>query len=667
MPDVVGEESAKGKRYNSQMVLQEEEILHPAEKSHLHLVQRKDLERWKLALETARKKESMMAAVPVEAKAEEPAANKQATLKSGALKFEPVEEEWIKGFRIWPGIHNTLKNRQRESNHIQVTKARDVFSFGLLAIFSAVCFANRYSVDGFLVRQGVNNALVEGIVGQSSHPNGLIKPFKEVSTRQEMFQWLTSGFHYQIFNTSSTLREFYQPIGRLSLRQQMALPKQCSHLQEAELLVATCYEKKIDPETEERRDIIVDEHFWLSNASASGRFPQPNPLNWGPGQKLDMPLYGYLQNNYGPGGFVVDYSLNTANLSSAANTLLQDVPILESMWISKATRTFIVQVTLVNYNFGAYVDCVFLFETAPGGSVLPTVYLSPFTLGNTSPDGVADILDIFRLIIVVLCILFMKVHTEITTRVSKGQSGLGYIFSLHGVLDSSIVGIYLALFIKRLQYAPLPPDQIAYNRQHFSYAYDAFVYHKLILADSFFFFVVMLRYSTFMRVGRDCYMFWAMFHRAIKMFSFYCALFLPVFFGMVFLAHTIWNAHAFTFSTWSESWISLTLFFKCDLDITDLHIKAPQWTVIYFSIFYLVMVMFFMNGFQAIMVHSYFEVDLVEQKIGSDWDKNQWLDWALPGPIFAAVTGEEPGGIYRDPTAGGDDDDEDEDDEDDDE
>merc|ERR1719199_1074830 len=111
-----------------------------------------------------------------------------------------------------------------------------------------------------------------------------------------------------------------------------------------------------------------------------------------------------------------------------------------------------------------------------------------------------------------------------------------------------------------------------------------------------------------MRLSSTIRKYWEMYERSAVMFTYYMFLFLPVFLGTIYLAHCLWAPYRYHFSTWWEGCVNLVLFIKQDYELDGLLEVQPFWAVAFIIYFYIVFGLFLVNGFLAITVHAYFQV-----------------------------------------------------------
>merc|ERR1712032_83302 len=142
------------------------------------------------------------------------------------------------------------------------------------------------------------------------------------------------------------------------------------------------------------------------------------------------------------------------------------------------------------------------------------------------------------------------------------------------------------------------------------------------------------------------YRFFRLFYRALRMCAYFLVVFVPILLGTCFLAHAIWSPHIYTFSSWTETFLTTLLgVYQPFPAVMEMHDKGIGWALPFLLYFTLFLSAFMIHMVLAIMIHSYFEVELVE---GSDpkseqWSKDQWLDWALWAHVYRRFTGKKAG------------------------
>jgi len=648
--------------------LHEPSILPPSEQAHLHLVQKDEIELFKREREKARRKEELREAQASTQQAQEHGAD--VTLKTmkiglGYTSKEKPTEPFVEALKPWPGVYHLLKTRDRSSNpKWKRTRLSDFIVYGILCLLTAIVIHLRSRTDMFLLREGVAKTLVEGIEGEASpwllEPDvaapawDMLTPsysvnmttFHNIRSYDEIWAWLGGAFHYQVFHPHSTLREFYMPVGLLRVRQQKAQRKECDRIDVPLALQKPCYYIYVNPKHRDTKTIILQKESWVNMTdpgNGTGRETHPDPLVWQPGKVNTVDLYGYMQHTYDGSGYEVDYNLSPQNITMAGTTFKADLGPFRSQWVDTRTRMLVVELTLANYNLKGYVAVSFMFELAPSGAVYPSANINPFHIDKTPDDNAADVLDVFRFLIVLFHIILFRVFQETLAKVKIGKGGFGYIVSFGGFVDMTTVALFFALQYMRLMKSP--PTEPSAITAFYSYSFHAHVEEQLRVCESSLFLVLMIRYSRLFRLIPSVFRFFKMFSNSTYMMAYFCTLYIPIFLGTVFWAHSIWSPYVQDFSTWTNTLSTLLLSAQSLFDLEILESKNRPWTMPFLVYFFLSTSAFFFHMFLAITVHSYFEVELLESSTPNEdrWSPDQWMDWMLIGPIYTKLTGNAPG------------------------
>jgi len=491
--------------------------------------------------------------------------------------------------------------------------------------------------------------------------------FHGIRQYEEIWSWIATTVQPQLFNNESALRQHYTPAGFMRIRHQRAKEKECARSIAYDVKMP-CYYVEVSDSTQQMQELIYAPGQFINlTIPETGRMQSPDPRIWRSAEASDIDLDGHMQSAYQSSGYMIDYSFNAENISTAGETLLSDLPHLADSWVTTNTRMIAVEFVLANFNLHGYVSISCLIEFSPSGAIYTSATFLPFSVGTTYSDDVADVLDIFRAIVVVLYILIIRMAHEFQRKVKEGHSGVSYFLSFLGMVDLSIVVVFLAMKLQRMTSANSnsPFNDITYT----SYRKEGSLFHQLVLVEGIVFLVVMLRWASFMRILSPVFRFWNMFSRSIVMFGYFCTIYLPVVLGLIFMGNAIWNPYLEGFSTWTWSFISTLAAIRHRIPVEQLYVNDRVWTLPFITYFFLSMTAFFVNAFLAITAYAYFEVELLDgskaEGATDDWGRDQWLDWMLWGPVYKMVTGNDPGAsqeIADDGNGDGEEDDEDDDD-----
>jgi len=586
----------------------------------------------------------------------------------GKAQAKEEEDHFAVAFQKFPGIHNLFKyspKHQPVKNWHRI-KCRDVFIYMLLALCSGITINARYPTDYYWLRRGVLESVSIGIQSQTSSSTEGIVNINNVKRYEDVWNWVRGSFHYQIFNGNSTLREFYVPMGILRVRQQKAaILNDCRRI-EVELIHrgGDCHDIGSQGDAEDKRIMIVPVHSWINTSAVeedSGRLAVPDPLKWVGDEIFNTYLTGYMQSGYSGSGYMVDYNLTAPNV---ATTFLDDMEIFKKVWTDSHTRLLTFEVLIANYNLGGFIASTFMFEFAPSGAVHATSHLLPTNIGETvGGGGGAAGFDAIRAV-VVLYIMTIQVISETKCRAAVGMSGLTYVWSFIGFIDLSTVALFIAMSYMRLKSGPPDPAGLT---QFYSWSFDATVHERLFCTEGLFVLLVMIRFVSFMKLSANIDKFWKTISRACLMIGFWLFIFAPLFLGIVMFAHCIWSPYVRRFSTWWETIAALVFFIKQDFPIEEIWKAQKTWTIPFVIYYYVVMILFLLNGFLALSVHAYWQVQVTDvAKEGKAWNTDQWMDWILVGPLYRIIFRRAPGASKRDEGAddegGEDEEDDDEDD-----
>lgn len=625
--------------------LQEDQILSPQESSHLHLVRKSDMEQFRVT-QSLRQRRPEAEDLPEEGK-------KLMTLKHGLgnATAEHVTEPFVEALKPWPGVYKMLKKRRRKHDMQKWLRSRlaEFVVFGIMIIFSLSCFFLRTELESYLLRLGVQNALVEGFPGQTS--TGVFLKMKDVKTVPLAEQYLAGCFDYQLFNPQSTLRKFYTPVGSLRFRVQKADTRLCMRPEMPATTARDCSQVEVSsnfPFTGTQKmqtlDFPADALPLLSQLTSTSGV-SGNPTIWRTSTVATDEIWGIIGALYSSVGYQFWFPINPVDVSNIT-TKMGEIAWLWPRWLTSDTRFLAVEFTLANYNAGGYVSCALVLEIAPSGASNMNAVLYPFHLAKTSGDITADVLDIFRWIIIVAYFCLYKVWRSCEDYTVEGQSGLRYVLSLAGFLDACVVALFIALqYGKLAKQRPVEPMSSSSSQNFVSYSRWAAWEEMQVIGEAVLLMLLILRYCMLLRFFPSVYRFFILFQKSVRVSLYYLMIFVPIGLSTVFFANTLYSPYVEGYSTWVKSGMSFVSSLQNVVDIDALFKASPAWTFAYSLYCYLVLFCFFVNGFLAITAYAYFEVELTEHSDPkyNRWSRDQWLDWALVGPIYRRVTGKEPG------------------------
>lgn len=617
--------------------LQSEDVLNPAQESHLHLVKLEDFQKWKKATQNVKKD-------PKEQEVKIPGVDSMNALKTmkyglSSPVLENIMEPFVDALKLWPGLYHLLARRKRQyEQKWKRMKLSDILVFVFLIVLSGLCLLFRDVANIYQLRNGIVQTLGAGIAGETSgHP---LVQFTNMHLHDDMFKWLAGSFKHQVYNDSSTLRKYYTPVGYLRVRQQRALEQQCPDRNIPPNFRRPCYFVSVGPDVQDKGQMTTPTdgvpyqgHQRFVAGTNSGRQASPSPFIWQASEPAAADLLGFMQDSYDGAGYMIVYDL----LTTTGSRFEEDLAYILGQWINIQTRMFVIELTFANYNLGGYVAASFLLEISPSGAVHPWMDVVPFGTFNTWGNSVANALDIVRWIVILGYIVLWRVYMLTSKKVAIGKRSFTYVFSFVGLVDATIVAAFLAIQVMRLKAAPPDPTQ---QQAFYSYSRHAHNAEMLPICEAFLLSVLLLRFATFARMTPTVYRLFKMFAKSMHIFGYFCIVFLPVLIGTSVLANAIWSPYILHFSTWTQTFLTTVIAarqsFKDTVGMMD---YGRGWTIPFLIYFFLTMTAFMINAFLAITVHAYFEVELIE---GSDpkndhWSPDQWKDWALWAPVYEKV------------------------------
>merc|ERR1719326_1131170 len=133
------------------------------------------------------------------------------------------------------------------------------------------------------------------------------------------------------------------------------------------------------------------------------------------------------------------------------------------------------------------------------------------------------------------------------------------------------------------------------------------------------------------------------------MVSFWLFIFIPLFLGAVIFANCIWSARVLEFSTWWSTFTSLVFLVKQDFNLEEIYLANKTWTIPFLVYYYVLITLFVINGFLAITIYAYFQVQLLDTlaRESKPWSFDQWMDWILPGLLYKCIFRRPPGASKR--------------------
>mmetsp|Transcript_57735 Transcript_57735/g.102459 ORF Transcript_57735/g.102459 Transcript_57735/m.102459 type:complete len:869 (-) Transcript_57735:27-2633(-) len=642
--------------------LQSELILDPAERAHVHLVRKVDMEQFKaqsqkMKQEGEKKRQKEASDGGGEAKEEKEGVLKTLKHGLGSIAAE-ANEPFVEALKPWPGIYNLLKSRNRKilngKEHLKWhrTSLMDFCCFSLLLLLTGVAMACRSTTDVYFLREGVRSTLTEGIDGQSSGP--VSHNMKGVKTVPMAMDYLMGTFDYQIFNNASNLRRSYEPVGAMRLRVQKVKTRTCNRPDIPDNVQRDCQHVQVSDSTQLKTDIFFPIEVLNRDANGDSILSkllaqcQGDPRQWRRSTLGTEVVNGHVQQEYSGSGYQIWFPVNQQDLYNVTSKM-SELDWLLNTWLTSDARMLAVELTLANYNLGGYVATTVLLEISASGAAKMNAILSPFHLAQTAGDQTASIIDGFRAAIVVGYLLILKVWNTCEEQVEAGGSGLDYVLSVTGFVDCAIIALFIAdMYMLAFLRPTLDPTSTASNSDFVSYSTFARLQEQLHINEAMLLLLLITRCTMLMQFQPAVYRGYKTFKATLVMFGYYLTIFVPVMLSAIFLANCIWSPYVEGYSTWVRTFVSVVAIMQNVInpaDLADMLQTQHAWTIVFLIYCYFVIHSFFVNGFLAISSWAYFSTELVEYSdpIYERWTRDQWMDWMLWGRLYTWRTGKAPG------------------------
>lgn len=572
------------------------------------------------------------------------------SLASGAPR-ETTKTWFVEALRHWPGVYHPVKERtQDQMRHRAGIKFRNLCIYFFLTLLCSIAIYIRAQPAANLMVSGIQHTMGTGVPGETS--NGLVQNFFEIKHYDEIWDWAGGTFHYQLFNSNSAMRGFYTPLAFLRIRQQKAASVAGGCVRPLPVTNnGGCYYAHVKSHSQQQREPLippVEYQYIIDAAGFPGRSEANSFLEWHENSGFCSEFYGRVQATYDGSGYSLDFSLAPENLTHSGQSFEAHIPFLREWWVDSQTRMLQFELILANYNLDdGYASVSFMVEMGPSGTVIPLAEVRPLWIRDVAWSALALWCDIFKAIIVFGYTNLVGFYFETYRTASKGRKCLGFVISFPGLLDALVTALFIGIMAMRGNYGPPEPTKLA---TFYSYSHDALIYHSLKLADATLLLLVVIRWTTFLKVVIGIYRFWRTFSASSRMFLFNLLIVVPFLLGMAFVGNALFSDNSSHFATLSDSLSTVILSTQASVfDPHILQLKVPNFTLLYMVVYFVAVTVFFWNTFLAITAHSYFQVSLLENSNPGEltWNFDQWCDFILWPQVYAFLFKKEPGSSKR--------------------
>lgn len=417
-----------------------------------------------------------------------------------------------------------------------------------------------------------------------------------------------------------------------------------------------------DSSEEERRRLIYSMAPWTENhpytsdeptvQGTDGRSSSVSPWKFSAADKNSLdhnqgPLSGLWQ-KYDASGYNLDYNLSHSNLTAMFNAYRADMLALrERGWWTNRTRSIIVSFTLFSSNYEMWLNSEYVLETPASAIVHPVIHVNTFrpSYKDLSNSQTIFWIDNIRLLFS-LFILCIQIYSEIGYCKKAEESWLtGYLITPLGVADVGIVVFMLMIYVIRQILLGFVEEPVTFlqdiidNENGFMGTMPvAHLYRLQLQMEGPLFCCLVFRFFSFLRINRQIYIIWATLVEAARLYLPFCLVLTPVLFGMVVWAHGLWHSTQRMYSSIPTSAMSVVMMVHGDIDVQALFRAHRPDTLVFGILLYVVVWLFLINAWVAVMVHVYQTTRVRAGYQPSDykWEEKHYVKWSLWRP-FAKI------------------------------
>jgi len=547
-------------------------------------------------------------------------------------------ESFAEELKHFPGLARFLTAKdQRITDHVGFIKLRDIFAYILLIFATMFAYSIRSKSDG-----GVTFALHRGSKLTFAPEAGSGRKYSEIQTWDHAYEWLEHIADPLWADQPTFYRYFNYPIGFISLRQQRVKPASIANCERKES-PAACLAPYVTEATIAKDPLNIV----LSNPGP-GRVLNPNTFR--PAQS-DVGSTSGVVDTYSSAGYTVQYTLdnfysNGTTIQDVKSTYLADIASLKAgKWFDISTRVLFVSFVVYNSNYDYWVWNSYSLESAANGRIYPLASARPFRPNSweTDEEYQSFYFDMGRLVIILYLLIFRsraEVQYLAELRAKEYDTCVRrwarYLFSFGGVIDVAIVIVYLIILLQRYAlFSTEPTSEVvefaASGFEDFSFKSSVFI--NISMAEGILVVLCNLRLLSLFTIYRAVFVTFHAFLITLKRFAYFGIIFVPIFLGYVFAAHSTWGGRVYKFATIHRSMITVIEFLHGDWNSHDMEIMDSQFISTLITCIFFFMGTLLVNMFIAILVDSYQQVRISHGGMSKNnkycWTWSQRLQWAL--------------------------------------
>eukprot|EP00397_Hematodinium_sp_SG-2012_P009875 GEMP01009973.1.p1 GENE.GEMP01009973.1~~GEMP01009973.1.p1 ORF type:complete len:917 (+),score=186.38 GEMP01009973.1:90-2840(+) len=563
---------------------------------------------------------------------------KQMLVTAKAVHYESM----LDVLKPWPGVFHVFTAQDIKDLHLLHICARDIFFYSVFLALTVTIFVLYEQEASFWLYDGVRPL------------------FGDVSTirrQSEMWSWFKNTLSPMLFDASSNMRTFYSPGGFLRIRQQRATTRVCPRKEMVEnefepiLNDVRCY--KVGVEQLDTRTLTITHAAW--NDPTTGFDITMMPMGGGissatsyKSAATSASTLGQVR-SYADGGYFVAYDISDSNLASKRAKFDTSIDLLP-YWVDSSTRLIMAEFNLYSTSYERWISCSVLFEFPATSALVASVQVRPFAFLSDPTENISAAMSIdYARLAIIIYILLINVPAEIRfMRNVRKKPGWWYPLSLNGFLDAVLVTIFILCFSFRVG-GQLDRPSLAQDASDFRIY--ALTYQSLFKLESILMLVTTFRLVSFFRISQHVFEYWQILSVTLVEYIRFSVVFVTILLGFITLAYTIWSPYHAEFRSFSESIFHILIFLRGELPLRGLLRTHEWWTIIFMSLFFAIIIFFFLNGFVAISCYVYWSQMLLHQKAKTDnaafykmqslatATRREWAQWLLWEFVFDFITG----------------------------
>mmetsp|Transcript_50878 Transcript_50878/g.131165 ORF Transcript_50878/g.131165 Transcript_50878/m.131165 type:complete len:857 (+) Transcript_50878:120-2690(+) len=580
---------------------------------------------------------------------------------AGADKQQKFSENYYSELKKLTGVYFLLRSRDaKPSDAASKVTCRDLIFYLVLACLSFYVYnARRPPGQDYWYIQGIEETMTRRAAFPmtddfSDRTETYVPGFMEVSTKVELWDWLTYALPTMIWTKPSTIpmrdtsmSAFNMLLGFVSIRIQNVNSYGCKDSEQlASALNLTCWPRQGNDETRDTATMTDVETYWSqrpqyndeirgTESPAVWRSHEHNWALWDIGHTIGN------VDTYDAGGYSAEFRFQLRNVESGIKQYTEDMKKLQELqWINSGTRVVTISFTLYNNQYDHWLACQMYIESPPAGALQPGYVFRPFKPSVSETRQELDLwyMDCVRLLIGMYIIIFVG-YAERRHKIRSHKAGCWYHASLNGICDVGMVACLLCVVIWRsaefesrstAEYLEAAASRHSLSFQGYrSYADMAYDFETMYCVEGLLMMFLMFRMMNFTRMNYYVMVVKRTLGRAILSFLLFCAIFTPSLAGFVLIAHKVFGSTLPEYSLVSRTVIQMYRLGEGQLRLQGLMNMDVFGTMVLVVVFYAFMTFVLLNAFATVVVDAHY---LVRLNSGGreKWDRSRWLTFALP-------------------------------------